>query len=115
MGGQNFVTLGAIPDPQNDLVTTGSVSIAATGTVIPGVAGKRISVHAVWLQAAATATFIPQGTVNLLSGTIAMSSGNPVVLPWSSYPWWSVGVGDSLIFTFGTAGQISGRILYVQG
>lgn len=121
MGGANFVTIGAIPDPSNDGVSAASVSLATTGVIIAASAGKRISVHGLFLTvttAAGTIQFqdINAGTSTVnLTGAITMGAGIPLVLPWQNYPWLLCATGDNLTLALGTAGQVSGRIFYMQG
>lgn len=121
MGGVNFVTLGAVPDAQNDGVQVAPINIAGAtgGTVIAAVANKRIMVHGAHYQAAASVVLTVQdvaagSTVNL-TGAMTMAQGIPVVLPWQNYPWYTVAAGDALVFATGASVQMSGRIMYVQG
>jgi hypothetical protein len=119
MGGSNFITPSFVPDFASDGLLEAALTIAATGTVIAPVAGKRIAVFAVHMVAATASSMTVQdvsaGATVAQTGAMALAAGQPHVLPYIGYPWWTCAPGDALVFSFATAGQVSGRIIYAQG
>jgi hypothetical protein len=125
MGGSNFVTPSFVPDFSSDGLLEAALNISATGTVVTPVSGKRIAVFAVHMVAATASSMTVQdvngtigaagGSTVAITGPMALSAGQPHVLPYIGYPWWTCAPGDGLIFSFATAGQVSGRIIYAQG
>lgn len=120
MSGSNFVTLAPVPDPQNDLVSAGSISLAGSGTVIAAVANKRIAVFGMHLNLSAAGGVSVQelttagATVTNQTGSIALASGIPLTLPYQNYPWYTAAVGNSLFFSL-TGANAAGRVIYMQG
>jgi hypothetical protein len=139
MGGSNFVTVGPIPDSQNDGIShqaigssSGSTYLQAVAgganpyaTIIAGVSGKRIFVHAmVWApqqgvgnNAVQFADISASGaTVAFLTGPMVTSQAQLSTIPYSQYPWFTCAAGDSfcLYSGFGTVG-IGGAVIYMQG
>ena len=120
MGGANFMTLGAVPDPVNDKVTIAPInSTNAAATIVAGVAGKRITVHGMHLVVttaqAITVQDVGASTTVAQSGPMVLAAGVPLVLPFQNYPWYTVAPGDSLVISNPSAAQLSGAIIYVQG
>lgn len=118
MGGANFVTLGPVPDPNSDNVTVGIInaSVAAnTVTLVTAVAGKRIAVFGMFFTGNSAGPVVFQDSATILTGTIALSSGVPVVLPFQQYPWFTVAAGDAFNVSGTGTVQVSGRIIYMQG
>lgn len=118
MGGSNNVTIGPVPDAQNDGVQVAPINLAASGTIVAPVAGKRIFVHGLFLTLNAAGTIQFQdvsgsATVNL-TPAISLALGTPLELGWQNYPWLTCGVGDALVGVIATATQVSGRIMYTQ-
>jgi hypothetical protein len=120
VGGSNFVTLGAVPDPQNDGISASSISLASSGTVVAAVAGKRIGVFAMHVNLSAAGGLSVQelttagATVTNQTGSIALASGVPLILDWQNYPWYTANVGNSIFFSL-TGAAAAGRLLYMQG
>jgi len=136
VGGQNFVTLGPIPDPANDLVTSTGFGGASNGgvfnvvqnvaaTIVAGSTGKRIYVFGVaWTTfnaATGEFTFVEVNssgaTVTTPYGVTAPANGSNFVLPYQQYPWFTTSPGNALGVVSQGANTINvyGRVLYMQG
>lgn len=106
MGSSNIVSAAPIPDTA-DVGLNRFIINGTAGATIAAVAGKRI-----WVFGA-----IFNGTVQVWdNGTIVQSGtivGAPAVLPYQQYPWFTAGIGDSLVFS--AAAALNGTVLYVQG
>jgi hypothetical protein len=111
MGSSNIVSLAPIPDTADVKLSRFVVNGGAT---IAGVANQRIFVFGAYFSPATGATIVPYdgGTV-AQSGTIALATGIPFVLPYQQYPWWTAAVGNSLVLS--VSGTVGGEVLYVQG
>ena len=103
-----------------------SISSAIAATLIPAVAGKRISVHAFFMSQNTSGSFnlvdlaSNGNTVAIITGTNSagfdLNSGQPFILPYSQYPLFTCAVGDALGYWWTGGGTIfvAGRATYVQ-
>jgi len=120
MGASNIVNLGAVPDFQNDGLSEAAINASSNGanTIVAGVAGKRISVFGLHLFAAASVALTVQdvsGTATVtLTGAMTFLPGQPLVLPYQQYPWYTCAPGDALVFSTNAGVQLSGRLIYMQ-
>jgi hypothetical protein len=91
-----------------------SVSISASGVVIPGVPGFSIAVIAASIVATgATNLKLMSGVVDL-TGAFPLAANCGFVLPPASiqYPWVKTAIGDDLIVNLSAGTPVGGVIIY---
>jgi hypothetical protein len=91
-----------------------SVSIAANGAIIAGVAGQKIRVYKMVLTIATGTTIQFQDGATNLSGAMTLTAGIPFVLPHDGNPWYTTSAGNAFNVAFGAGQQLSGTIYFSQ-
>lgn len=96
-----------------------SVDISSSGAnvVIPGVAGKIVKIHALFLIAAGDVDITLKQDVSGSKLTGAMSTGvkgNGFVLPPSEVSYFKTSLNNGLNINLSGAVQVSGSVLYIQ-
>lgn len=91
------------------------IEIANSGTLVFGVAGKRIVVLSAWLVAsvAVNAKFQSSTGPIDISGPAYCAANGGVVLPFNAGGWFSTAVGDSLLINLSGATPIGGSLSYI--
>jgi len=93
------------------------IDIAASGTIIAGVAGKITTIIAMVLvnNIGTTSIIIKDGTT-ALTGAMLLAAGVPLVLPPDPTVDWfqSAAAGNDIVLTLGAGTQVSGAVWYVQ-
>jgi hypothetical protein len=130
MGGANFMTAGPIPDAQNDGIKQTNFVVGFSGanpgtTVIAGVTGKRISVHAAQITQGQSnggvgqlnETTLANATITTQYQWFGSANTTSVFFQYSQYPWFTCAPGNSLVIaqTNGATVGYCGILLYMQG
>lgn len=103
--------------PAATTLTQVVINATANGdnTLVAGVAAKTIKVYQMAIGPASTAVNVifKTGAV-ALSGTIAISTTEPMVLCFSNYPWLRTAATDALILNLSTTASIGGFCSIIQ-
>ena len=96
-------------------VKTAKVSLAATGTIVAAVVGKKIRVLALAVtgEVDAAVTFNLESATTDISGVMSMVAGTPLVLPYNPAGWCDTVAGEKLDATIAT-GKLYGTITYQE-
>jgi hypothetical protein len=96
------------------MAASASISLATSGTVIPGVAGFSIVVIACALVARAATDVKFQSATTDLIGAIPLAANAGFVLPLSSvqYPWMKCAQGESLNLNLTSPVDVGGVVTY---
>lgn len=92
------------------------INLAATGTVVAAVTGRKIRVLQAVFASAAVVTVTVKSASTALTGamTVDGTAAGPVVLDFSPVGWWETTAGEALVFTLGSSVQVSGNLVYIE-
>ncbi len=92
------------------------IDLAATGTLVAAVAGKKIRVLALQMAAAGAVTVQAKSAAGgtALTGAISLATGVAHVLPFNPVGWFETVAAELLELALGGAVQVSGSLVYVE-
>lgn len=93
------------------------IDIAASGTIIAGVAGKITTIISMILvNNIGTTTITIKDGSTALTGAMLLAAGVPFILPPDPTVDWfqSAVAGNDIVLTLGASTQVSGSVWYVQ-
>ena len=90
------------------------IELSVSGTLVTGVAGKRIVVLDLWVVASAQCNIKFQtstGNIDLTGPAYCVANGG-IVLPFSAGGWFQTAVGDSLLINLSPSVAVGGSLAY---
>ena len=107
---------GALVSPQFAFANIASAT--TDGAIVNAVAGKKIRVLALILQAGGTATTVtfnskPAGAGTAISMTFQNGSNGGAVLPYNAKGWFQTNAGEGLTGTTGTGSTVGVQVVYL--
>jgi len=92
------------------------VSAATSGdrTIIAASAGKTVRIYKCFIVSAASVALTFKDGATAMTGAVSLIAGNPLIMPYDDFPWFSCSTGNAFVIGLSGAVQISGRIYYRQ-
>ena len=112
-------SINAVPElPLATALTQVVINATANGdnTIVSGVASKTVKVYQMVLGPASAAVnaLFKTGTASAITGTMALSTSEALVLNFSPYPWLRTNATDSLILNLSTTASVGGFASVIQ-
>src|SRR5262245_7352901 len=86
-------------------LTPAAISLAASGTLVIGIAGKSIRVYGLFCTVATSQTIQFQDQSNNLTGAITLAAGTPLFFDFTSMPWFVCSEGDDFKLAMSSTAQ----------
>ncbi len=101
----------------NDAITIeASIDTTASDTtLVTGVAGKRTRVWQMFFVQSLDSNVTFKSGSTALTGALSLTAFGTLMLPFSTHPWFTTGLGEDFVLNQSASAQISGRIYYSQG
>ena len=112
-------SINAVPElPLATALTQVAINATVSGdnTIVTGTARKSVKVYqmVVGPASAAVNALFKTGTASAITGTMALSTSEALVLNFSPYPWLRTNATDSLILNLSTTASVGGFASVIQ-
>lgn len=101
----------------NTPLSNSAVSISTSGanTIVTGRGTQVVRVYRIVLVAAGAVTVTAQDGATPLTGAMTMTAGVPLILDFTTQPWFTTSPGNAFVISLSTGVQVSGTLFFTQG